>query len=324
MGKSLITIYLCYISPPPFTSVQQVSLSEDYLECVAKQQETLRPFGDVPRDMKAKVIRAFVTARSFVQGLIVSGEVVRKVSQVSVCVCIVCVLDWVPGKQIWWMRGRHTLTVGENVSALKMEKQKIIRSLTDLNWNQTLPSEQSSYLKQWQHCCQIMCVMIFFFNAVFFPTSTHVTIWLFSSLDLCILYGQNKTFLQPSFSIHAISVSACATFNLLASSWICNLKNHNSVFFFHVSIYFPELTYFYITASHFAKYKFKCIFSIHMYPLVYIHLQLVWYSEHIIETDLISVLNHHINICHSALKPWCWQWLIIQLKKLSRFCGLIL
>lgn len=60
-----------------------VNLSEDYLECVAKQQETLRPFGDVPRDMKAKVIRAFVTARSFVQGLIVSGEVVRKVSQVS-------------------------------------------------------------------------------------------------------------------------------------------------------------------------------------------------------------------------------------------------
>ncbi|GLD49632.1 glypican-1-like protein, partial [Lates japonicus] len=60
-----------------------VSLSEDYLECVAKQQETLRPFGDIPRDMKAKVIRAFVTARSFVQGLIVSGEVVRKVSQVS-------------------------------------------------------------------------------------------------------------------------------------------------------------------------------------------------------------------------------------------------
>ncbi|TKS75176.1 Glypican-1 Secreted glypican-1 [Collichthys lucidus] len=32
-----------------------VNLSEDYLECVAKQQETLRPFGDVPRDMKAKV-----------------------------------------------------------------------------------------------------------------------------------------------------------------------------------------------------------------------------------------------------------------------------
>ncbi|XP_077391625.1 glypican-1 isoform X1 [Festucalex cinctus] len=61
---------------------RDVTLSEDYLECVAKQQETLRPFGDVPRDMKAKVIRAFVTARSFVQGLIISGEAVRKVSQV--------------------------------------------------------------------------------------------------------------------------------------------------------------------------------------------------------------------------------------------------
>ncbi|XP_077574045.1 glypican-1 [Stigmatopora nigra] len=61
---------------------RDIILSEDYLECVAKQQQTLRPFGDVPRDMKAKVIRAFVTARSFVQGLIISGEVVRKVSQV--------------------------------------------------------------------------------------------------------------------------------------------------------------------------------------------------------------------------------------------------
>ncbi|XP_028301095.1 glypican-1-like isoform X2 [Gouania willdenowi] len=64
------------------SSPADVTLSEDYLECVAKQQETLRPFGDVPRDMKAKVIRAFVTARSFVQGLLVSSEVVRKVSQV--------------------------------------------------------------------------------------------------------------------------------------------------------------------------------------------------------------------------------------------------
>ncbi|KAM4574779.1 glypican-1 [Fundulus diaphanus] len=60
-----------------------VSLSEDYLECVAKQQETLRPFGDIPRDMKTKVIRSFVTARSFVQGLLVSADVVKQVSQVS-------------------------------------------------------------------------------------------------------------------------------------------------------------------------------------------------------------------------------------------------
>ncbi|XP_030228697.1 glypican-1 [Gadus morhua] len=61
----------------------KTSLSEEYLECVAKQREVLRPFGEAPRDMKAKVTRAFVTARSFAQGLSVAGEVVKKVSQVT-------------------------------------------------------------------------------------------------------------------------------------------------------------------------------------------------------------------------------------------------
>lgn len=83
MCGCLRTTKLCYI-----TSFHQASLSDDYLECVAKQQETMRPFGDVPRDMKSKVIRAFVTARSFVQGMSVSGDVVRKVSQVSECQCV--------------------------------------------------------------------------------------------------------------------------------------------------------------------------------------------------------------------------------------------
>ena len=57
-------------------------VGDDYLECVSKQSETLRPFGDTPRDLKLKVTRTFVAARSFVQGLVISGEVVRKVSQV--------------------------------------------------------------------------------------------------------------------------------------------------------------------------------------------------------------------------------------------------
>uniref|UniRef100_A0A8B9KUJ7 Glypican-1 n=1 Tax=Astyanax mexicanus TaxID=7994 RepID=A0A8B9KUJ7_ASTMX len=60
----------------------QFSFGEDYLECVSKQSETLRPFGETPRDFKLKVTRTFVAARSFVQGLVVAGEVVRKVSQV--------------------------------------------------------------------------------------------------------------------------------------------------------------------------------------------------------------------------------------------------
>lgn len=55
---------------------------EDYLECVSKQIETLRPFGEIPRQVKTMVTHTFVAARSFVQGLVVSGEVVRKVSQV--------------------------------------------------------------------------------------------------------------------------------------------------------------------------------------------------------------------------------------------------
>lgn len=62
---------------------KQYFISEDYLECVSKQIETLRPFGDTPRVMKMMVTRTFVAARSFVQGLVVSGEVVRKVSQVQ-------------------------------------------------------------------------------------------------------------------------------------------------------------------------------------------------------------------------------------------------
>ncbi|XP_028834076.1 glypican-1-like [Denticeps clupeoides] len=63
------------------TNTQYV-IEDEYLECVAKQSETLRPFGDVPRDFNIKVTHGFVAARTFVQGLVISGEVVRKVSQV--------------------------------------------------------------------------------------------------------------------------------------------------------------------------------------------------------------------------------------------------
>ncbi|XP_062306090.1 glypican-1 [Osmerus eperlanus] len=64
------------------SAASDYALSEDYLDCVSKHTETLRPFGDVPRDLKAKVTVTLVTSRSFVQGLTVAGEVVRKVSQV--------------------------------------------------------------------------------------------------------------------------------------------------------------------------------------------------------------------------------------------------
>lgn len=60
---------------------KQSLIGEDDLECVSKQMETLRPFGDIPRAIKVSVTHTILAARSFVQGLAISGEVVRKVSQ---------------------------------------------------------------------------------------------------------------------------------------------------------------------------------------------------------------------------------------------------
>ncbi|MBN3323791.1 GPC4 protein, partial [Atractosteus spatula] len=61
----------------------QHSFSDAYMECVSKHTEQLRPFGDVPRKLKLQITRAFVAARTFVQGLALIPEVVSKVSTVS-------------------------------------------------------------------------------------------------------------------------------------------------------------------------------------------------------------------------------------------------
>ncbi|XP_006875282.1 PREDICTED: glypican-1 [Chrysochloris asiatica] len=60
----------------------QLLLPEDYLDCLGKQAEALRPFGDAPRELRLRATRAFVAARAFVQGLGVTSDVVRKVAQV--------------------------------------------------------------------------------------------------------------------------------------------------------------------------------------------------------------------------------------------------
>ncbi|KAI4872919.1 hypothetical protein NFI96_005301 [Prochilodus magdalenae] len=57
-------------------------ISDDFLECASKQTEALRPFGEAPRELKGRLVRVFIAARAFVQGLNVAGDVVRKVSQV--------------------------------------------------------------------------------------------------------------------------------------------------------------------------------------------------------------------------------------------------
>uniref|UniRef100_A0A4W4DPS7 Glypican-1 n=1 Tax=Electrophorus electricus TaxID=8005 RepID=A0A4W4DPS7_ELEEL len=72
------------------------TLSEDYLECLAKQAETLHPFGDTPHELKSRVTRMVVAARFFVQGLVVAGEVVRKVPMSVECVRAVMKLTYCP------------------------------------------------------------------------------------------------------------------------------------------------------------------------------------------------------------------------------------
>uniref|UniRef100_A0A8B9IXH8 Glypican 6 n=1 Tax=Amazona collaria TaxID=241587 RepID=A0A8B9IXH8_9PSIT len=61
----------------------QYHFNEDYLECVSKYTDQLKPFGDVPRKLKVQVTRAFIAARTFVQGLTVGREVANRVSKVS-------------------------------------------------------------------------------------------------------------------------------------------------------------------------------------------------------------------------------------------------
>ncbi|MEJ1280611.1 hypothetical protein NN561_011556 [Cricetulus griseus] len=56
----------------------QYHFSEDYLECVSKYTDQLKPFGDVPRKLKIQVTRAFIAARTFVQGLTVGREVANR------------------------------------------------------------------------------------------------------------------------------------------------------------------------------------------------------------------------------------------------------
>lgn len=61
----------------------QYHFTDEYLECVSKYTEQLKPFGDVPRKLKLQVTRAFVAARTFAQGLAVARDVISKVSAVS-------------------------------------------------------------------------------------------------------------------------------------------------------------------------------------------------------------------------------------------------
>lgn len=68
----------------------QYVITEDYLECINKYTEQLKPFGDVPKKLKSQVTRAFIAARTFVQGLTVGREVANRVSKVGPAHSFMC------------------------------------------------------------------------------------------------------------------------------------------------------------------------------------------------------------------------------------------
>lgn len=61
----------------------QYDINDDYMECANKHADDLKPFGDVPKQVKAQVSRAFVVARTFVQGLHFGQEVTTNASKVG-------------------------------------------------------------------------------------------------------------------------------------------------------------------------------------------------------------------------------------------------
>ena len=57
---------------------------EDYLNCVTRHMDALKPFGDIPQKLKLQVKRAFIAARTFVQGLAIGRDVILAMEGVSI------------------------------------------------------------------------------------------------------------------------------------------------------------------------------------------------------------------------------------------------
>uniref|UniRef100_A0A8D0DMR3 Glypican 2 n=1 Tax=Salvator merianae TaxID=96440 RepID=A0A8D0DMR3_SALMN len=59
----------------------QYSFPEKYLECVGRQVDSLRAFGDSPRQLRMQVTRALIAARAFVQGLAAGRDIAAQAVQ---------------------------------------------------------------------------------------------------------------------------------------------------------------------------------------------------------------------------------------------------
>lgn len=59
------------------------TFDDGYLECVTSKMDQLKPFGNVPERLTLDVKRAFIAARTFVQGLQIGRDAVIDVSKVN-------------------------------------------------------------------------------------------------------------------------------------------------------------------------------------------------------------------------------------------------
>ena len=103
-----------------FKQLHPQLLPDDYLDCLGKQAEALRPFGDAPRELRLRATRAFVAARSFVQGLGVASDVVRKVAQVQTLPGALSRPLGVPHAMPWVLGIPHTQPCSLSLLALRL------------------------------------------------------------------------------------------------------------------------------------------------------------------------------------------------------------
>lgn len=61
----------------------QYVFEKDYLHCVTRHMDDLKPFGDIPQKLKLQVKRAFIAARTFVRGLAIGRDVILAMERVS-------------------------------------------------------------------------------------------------------------------------------------------------------------------------------------------------------------------------------------------------
>ncbi|KAL8595475.1 hypothetical protein ACOMHN_024174 [Nucella lapillus] len=60
----------------------QYEFDDDYLTCVTERMSDLKPFGDVPGKLSTQIKRAFIAARTFVQGLAIGRDVILSVMEI--------------------------------------------------------------------------------------------------------------------------------------------------------------------------------------------------------------------------------------------------